>query len=70
MGRTGLQIWLRPHLEELDPNAGEHELEQRGDDHNVPDGADGHEHTLYHVLQGWEPGWHLPLLTPSPAQGP
>ena len=46
----GLQIWLRPHLEELDPNAGEHELEQRGDNHNVPDGADGHEHALHDVL--------------------
>ena len=48
----GLQIWLRPHLEELDPNAGEHELEQRGDNHNVPDGADGHENALHDVLLG------------------
>lgn len=39
------------YLEELDPDAGEHELEQRGDNHNVPDGADGDEHTLDHVLQ-------------------
>lgn len=38
-------------LEELDSDAGEHELQQRGDNHDVPDGSDGHEHTLHHVLQ-------------------
>ena len=57
----GLQIWLRPHLEELDPNAGEHELEQRGDNHNVPDGADGHEHALHDVLWGEAGGSGLAL---------
>lgn len=39
------------HLEELHTNAGEHELQERGDDHDVPNGPDGHKHTLYHVLQ-------------------
>lgn len=39
------------HLEELDPDAGEHELQEGGDEDDVPDGADGHEHTLHHVLR-------------------
>ena len=46
----------RLYLEELHPNAGEHELKQRGDDHDVPDGPDGDEHALNHVLQ-WESRW-------------
>lgn len=43
----------RYYLEKLDPNAGEHELKQCGDNHDVPDGPDGDEHALNHVLQ-WE----------------
>lgn len=44
--------WVRgAHLEELHSDAGEHELQQRGDDDNVADGADGHKHALDHVLQ-------------------
>lgn len=43
----------RLYLEELDPDAGEHELKQRGDNHDVADGPDGDEHTLNHVLP-WE----------------
>lgn len=39
-----------PHLEELDADAGKHELQEGSDQHNVPDGADGHEHALHHVL--------------------
>lgn len=39
-----------PHLEELDADAGEHELQQGGDNHDVADGADGHKHALYYVL--------------------
>ena len=39
------------HLEELHTNAGEHELQERGHDHDISDGPDGHEHTLHHVLQ-------------------
>lgn len=42
-----------PYLEELDPDAGEHELKQCGDNHNVANGPDGDEHTLNHVLP-WE----------------
>lgn len=37
-------------LKELYSNTGKHELEQRCDDHDVPDGLDGHKHTLDHVL--------------------
>lgn len=37
-------------LKELHSDTGEHELEQRCDDHDVPDGPDGHKHTLDHVL--------------------
>lgn len=37
-------------LKELHSDAGEHELEQRRNDHDVPDGPDGHKHTLDHVL--------------------
>lgn len=44
------------YLEELDPNTGEHELQQSGDNYNVPNGPDGHKHTLDHVLQ-WEEEW-------------
>lgn len=39
-----------PHLEELHSDAGEHELQQRGHDHDVADGADGDEDALDHVL--------------------
>ena len=39
------------YLKQLDSDAGEHELQQRGDDHDVTDGTDGHEHTLDHMLQ-------------------
>lgn len=39
-----------PYLEQLDPDAGEHELEEGGDDHDVADGPDGHEDTLDHML--------------------
>lgn len=39
------------HLEELHADAGEHELQERGHNHDIPDGPDGHEHTLHHVLQ-------------------
>lgn len=40
-----------PYLEELHPDTGEHELEQRGDDNNVADGPDGHKHALHHMLE-------------------
>lgn len=39
-----------PHLEELHSDAGEHEVEQHGDQDNVTNGFDGHEHALDHVL--------------------
>lgn len=39
------------HLEELDPDAGKDELQEGGDQHDVADGADGHEHALHHVLR-------------------
>lgn len=39
------------YLEELHSDTSEHELQQRGDDHDVADGPDGHKHTLDHVLQ-------------------
>lgn len=38
------------HLEELDADAGEHELQEGGDQDDVPDCADGHKHALHHVL--------------------
>lgn len=43
----------RCYLEKLDPDAGEHELKQCGDNHDVPNGPDGNKHALNHVLQ-WE----------------
>lgn len=39
------------HLEKLHANAGKHELQECGYNHDISDGPDGHEHTLYHVLQ-------------------
>lgn len=54
-GRGGSRTTAEPrlYLEELDPDAGEHELQQGGDNHDVPDGPDGDKHTLNHMLQ-WE----------------
>lgn len=46
----------RCYLEKLHTDAGEHELKQRGDNHDVPDGPDGNEHALNHVLRGQEGG--------------
>lgn len=37
-------------LEELHPDTGEHELKQRGDDHDVSDGSDCDKNALHHVL--------------------
>lgn len=37
-------------LEKLDSNAGKHEIQQHGDQHDVADGFDGHKHTLDHML--------------------
>lgn len=39
------------YLKELHSDTSEHELQQRGDNHDVPDGPDGHEDTLDNVLQ-------------------
>lgn len=38
------------HLEELHSDAGKHKVEQHGDQDNVANGFDGHEHALNHVL--------------------
>lgn len=35
----------------MNPNASKHELKEGCDDQDVTDGADGHEHTLNHVLE-------------------
>lgn len=40
----------RTYLEELNTNTGKHELQQRGDDDDIPNGADGYKHTLDHML--------------------
>lgn len=37
-------------LKELHSDTGKHELEQRCYDHDVPNGPDGHKHTLDHIL--------------------
>lgn len=39
------------YLKELHSDTSEHELEQRGDDHDVANGPDGHKHALDHMLQ-------------------
>lgn len=39
------------NLKELDSDAGEHELQQCCDNHDVSNGSDRHKHTLDHVLQ-------------------
>ena len=41
----------RTHLEQLDSNDSEEELEEQCDDHNVADGFDGDNQTLDHFLQ-------------------
>lgn len=45
---------LSANLKELHPDAGEHELQQGGDDHDVANSSDGHKHTLHHMLQDTE----------------
>jgi len=45
-----LQRDSRTYLEELNTNTGKHELQQRGDDDDIPNGADGYKHTLDHML--------------------
>lgn len=45
------KLLLHCHLEKLDSDAGEHELQQSRDNHDVSDGPDGHKHTLDHVLE-------------------
>ena len=44
-----LLLWS--HLEQLNSDAGEHELQQSRDDHDVSDRPDGDKHTLDHMLQ-------------------
>lgn len=53
---SSLSLSLRRYLEELHSDAGEHKLQQRGDDDDVADGADGHKHALNHVLEGGRRG--------------
>lgn len=50
------------YLEELHSNAGEHEVQQHGDQDDVADGFDGHEHTLDHVLLKTNT-YHLPAVS-------
>ena len=38
-------------LEELYADDGKHELQQARHQHDVPDGLDGHDHALHHVLR-------------------
>lgn len=45
---------LTANLKELHPDAGEHELQQGGDDHDVANSSDGYKHTLHHMLQDTE----------------
>lgn len=39
------------YLKQLNSNAGKHELQQSGDNHNVSDGSDGDKDTLDNMLQ-------------------
>lgn len=39
------------YLEKLHTNTSKHELEEGGDDEDVANRADGHEHTLNHTLK-------------------
>lgn len=56
------------HLKKLNPNTSKHELKEGCDDQDVADGADRHEHTLNHVLEGKTPEAHTQqeLLTDCP----
>lgn len=38
------------YLEELNADTSEHELKERGHNHDVTDRPDGHKHTLNHML--------------------
>lgn len=52
LNRQRMVLWSLPsYLEELHSDARKHELQQRGDDHDVANGPDGHEDALDHVLQ-------------------
>lgn len=55
---SGFKSWTKvssavqvSYLKELNSYTGEHEVQQHGDQHNVPNGFNGHKHTLYHVLR-------------------
>lgn len=43
-------ILVFPHFEKLDSNAGKHEIQKHGDQHNVSNGLNSHKHTLDNVL--------------------
>lgn len=51
VGRGRAAGQAEPHLKKLHSDARKHELQERGDQHDVPDGADGDEHTLHHMLE-------------------
>lgn len=51
VGRGRAAGQAEPHLKKLHSDARKHELQERGNQHDVPDGADGDEHTLHHVLE-------------------
>lgn len=51
LAREGLLGQAGSHLEKLDSDAGKYELQEGGDQDDVPDGADGDKHALYHVLE-------------------
>lgn len=61
-----------PHLEKLHSDARKHKLQECGDQHDVPDGADGNKNALHHVLerQGQFGGcWACPTVPHHLAQG-
>ena len=42
-------------LKQLDPNNGEEEHEENGNDDDIVDGLDGHDQTLHNLLQALGP---------------
>lgn len=61
----GVNIIL--HLKELHSNAGEHKVQQHGDQDDVADGFDGHKHALDHVLLNTS-SYHLSTVSTQDLQ--
>lgn len=50
MSFASINTRCETYLEQLNAHTSEHELQEEGDQHDVSDGFDGHDHALHDVL--------------------